>query len=150
MNNYDITLRCMNGFTLYIKGTNLIVATKRSEETFPLSKIQSFELKEPLSLSPERIIFRTAQAATADINLGFGIGASLGAEKSFFYAKSERDIAIQLRDYITGYDEKDSNKEHGKGVVSVVEEIRGLKTLVDEGILTQDEFEAKKKQLLNL
>ena len=124
MNNYDITLRCMNGFTLYIKGTNLIVATKRSEETFPLSKIQSFELKEPGALSPGRIIFRTAQAATADINLGFGIGASLGAEKSFFYAKSERDIAIQLRDYITGYDEKDSNKEHGKGVVSVVEEIR--------------------------
>ncbi|MDD4422868.1 MAG: SHOCT domain-containing protein [Eubacteriales bacterium] len=150
MYNYDITLRCMNGFTLYIKGTNLIVATKRSEETFPLSKIQSFELKEPGALSPGRIIFRTAQAATAGINLGFGIGASLGAEKSFFYAKSERDIAIQLRDYITGYDEKDSNKEHGKGVVSVVEEIRGLKTLVDEGILTQDEFEAKKKQLLNL
>ena len=35
-------------------------------------------------------------------------------------------------------------------VVSVVEEIRGLKALLDEGILTQEEFEAKKKQLLGI
>lgn len=149
MNNYDITLHCMNGFTLYIKGSNLVVATKRSEETFPISKIQSFELKEPGALSPGKIIFRTAQAATTGLNLGFGIGAALGAEKSFFFAKSEQDIAIQLRDYIAGYDES-FNREYDKKVVSVVEEIRGLKTLVDEGILTQDEFEAKKKQLLNI
>ena len=34
--------------------------------------------------------------------------------------------------------------------VSAVEEIRGLKALLDEGILTQEEFEAKKKQLLGI
>jgi hypothetical protein len=150
MDNYNITLHCMNGFTLYIKGANLIVAAKRSEETFPLSKIQSFELKEPGALSPGKVVFRTAQSATAGINLGLGIGASLGAEKSFFFTKSEREVAIQLRDYITEYEERVSNSDHRKGVVSVVEEIRGLKALVDEGILTQDEFETKKKQLLNI
>ncbi|MBB5183030.1 SHOCT domain-containing protein [Catenisphaera adipataccumulans] len=31
-----------------------------------------------------------------------------------------------------------------------VEELKQLKALLDEGILTQEEFEAKKKQLLNL
>ena len=35
-------------------------------------------------------------------------------------------------------------------VVSVVEEIRGLKGLLDDGILTQEEFDAKKRQLLGI
>ena len=35
-------------------------------------------------------------------------------------------------------------------VVSVVDEIRGLKQLLDEGILTEEEFAAKKKQLLEI
>ena len=29
MDNSDITLKCMNGFTLHIKGANLIVEAKR-------------------------------------------------------------------------------------------------------------------------
>jgi hypothetical protein len=34
--------------------------------------------------------------------------------------------------------------------VGVADEIRQLKSLLDDGILTQDEFDAKKKQLLGL
>jgi predicted Zn-dependent peptidase len=35
-------------------------------------------------------------------------------------------------------------------VVSVVDEIRGLKQLLDDGILTEEEFTKKKKQLLGV
>lgn len=151
MGDFSITLRCMNGFTLYIKGVNLIVATKRSEETFPISKIQSFVLKEPRTLSAGSIVFRTAQASTTGINIGLGIGVAIGAEKTFFFQKSELEAAKSLRDYIAGYEERSSGETiNSKAVVSVVDEIRGLKSLLDEGILTQDEFEAKKKQLLSL
>ena len=38
----------------------------------------------------------------------------------------------------------------GKYVVSVADEIRKFKELMDDGIITKEEFEAKKKQLLNL
>ena len=41
MDNSDITLKCMNGFTLHIKGANLIVEAKRKEDPYPISKIQS-------------------------------------------------------------------------------------------------------------
>ena len=42
-------------------------------------------------------------------------------------------------------------KEEAAGsVVSVVDEIRGLKQLLDEGILTEEEFAAKKKLLLGI
>lgn len=145
----DITLRCMNGFTLHIRGANLIVESKRKEETFPISKIQSFALKEPRALSPGTITFHTAQAASAGVGLGLGISAAIGAEQNFFFAKSDLDTAIRMRDYISNFDGAGAAKPEGK-VVSVVDEIRGLKNLLDEGILTQEEFDTKKRQLLGI
>ena len=59
--------------------------------------------------------------------------------------------ALQVRDYISNYSEDAKSATSGeKKVVSVVEEIRGLKELLDDGILTQEEFDAKKKQLLGI
>ncbi len=37
-----------------------------------------------------------------------------------------------------------------KGEATLAEQIRDLKALVDEGLLTQEEFDAKKRQLLNI
>ena len=149
MDNSDITLKCMNGFTLHIKGTNLIVEAKRKEDTYPISKIQSFSLKEPRAISPGSITFRTAQAASSGVSLGLGISAALGAEQNFFFTKSELNTAIQVRDYISNFGTEKTAVPEGK-IVSVVEEIRGLKGLLDDGILTQEEFDAKKRQLLGI
>lgn len=43
----------------------------------------------------------------------------------------------------------DSSKGSGSEKVSVADEIRKLKALYDEGVITQEEFEAQKKKLLN-
>lgn len=152
MDNPSVTVHCMNGFTLHACGSNLVVSTKRGDESFPISKIQSFALKEPRALSAGTITFQTGQANTTGINLGFGIGAALGAEKNFFFQKAELDAALQLRDYVTSYESRQSvsSEADGQKVVSVVDEIRGLKGLLDDGILTQEEFDAKKKQLLGI
>lgn len=147
MDNPEITLHCSNGFTLYAEKGNLIIAAKRTEEMVPISRIQSFSLKEPGAVKPGMIVFRTAQAANTGVNVGFGIGLALGAEKSFFFSRADTESALQLRDYVANYDSK---QEVAGSVVSVVDEIRGLKGLLDDGILTQEEFEAKKKLLLGL
>ena len=146
-----ITLPCSNGFTLHTDGENIIITTKKAEEVIPISRIQSFTLKEP-GLAYGKIVFTTAQAATTGINIGFGISAALGAEKTFFYSKGDLETAKQFRDIVTNYDKSTNQPDPAPvgTVVSVVEEIRGLKTLLDEGILTQEEFEAKKKQLLGI
>ena len=146
-----ITLPCSNGFTLHTDGENIVIATKKSEEVVPISRIQSFSLKEP-GLAYGKIVFTTAQAATTGINVGFGISAALGAEKTFFYSKGDLETAKQFRDAVMNYGKSVSqpNPPQAGTVVSVVEEIRGLKALLDEGILTQEEFEAKKKQLLGI
>lgn len=145
----EITLPCMNGFTVHIKDSNLVVESKRKEDVYPISKIQSFSLKEPRALSPGSITFRTAQAATSGIGLGFGVSAAIGAEQNFFFSKADLPTAIRVRDYVVNYDSNASSPAKGQ-VVSVVEEIRGLKELLDEGILTQEEFDAKKRQLLGI
>ena len=144
MNIPEVTLRCSNGFTLHTRGPNLVVEAKRTEEFFPIAKIQSFALKEPRGLGMGKITFHTAQAASAGVGLGLGVSAAIGAEKVFFFSKADLAIAIQIRDYISSYDVEKAAPE-GK-VVSVVEEIRGLKELLDDGILTSEEFDAKKRQ----
>ena len=138
-----ITLPCSNGFTLHTDGENIIIATKKTEEIIPISRVQSFSLKEP-GLAYGKIVFTTAQAATTGVNIGFGISAALGAEKTFFYSKGALGTAKQFRDVVMDYEKR------AGAPVSAVEEIRGLKALLDEGILTQEEFEAKKKQLLGI
>lgn len=79
-----IALKCMNGFTLHIKGANLIVKANRKEDTYPISKIQSFSLKEPRAITPGAITFRTAQAAAPCQFRPHVSAAALGAEQNFF------------------------------------------------------------------
>lgn len=47
-------------------------------------------------------------------------------------------------------DSKPTTYTAEKDTFDLADEIRELKDLLDEGILTQDEFDAKKKQLLNI
>ena len=97
MNIPEVTLRCSNGFTLHTRGPNLVVEAKRTEEFFPIAKIQSFALKEPRGLGMGKITFHTAQAASAGVGLGLGVSAAIGAEKVFFFSKADLAIAIQIR-----------------------------------------------------
>ena len=102
-----ITLPCSNGFTLHTDGENIIIATKKTEEIIPISRVQSFSLKEP-GLAYGKIVFTTAQAATTGVNIGFGISAALGAEKTFFYSKGALGTAKQFRDVVMDYEKRAS------------------------------------------
>lgn len=149
-----ITVKCSNGYTLRASGQTVAILHKREEETIPVSAIQSFSVKEPHGLSHGKIVFSTAKSATAGVHVGWGLGLALGAEKTFFFTDDEKENAFALRDFVNKGGEaaaaSTSPAGEGKVVVSVVEEIRGLKQLLDEGILTQAEFDAKKKQLLGI
>lgn len=146
-----ITLPCSGGVILRTDGENIIISGKKTEEVIPISVIQSFSLTKPGRVHGT-IEFTTAKAAAGGINIGFGITAALGVQKTFDYYKEDFEIAKQFRDTITNYTKSTSQSDPAPSgtVVSVVDEIRGLKALLDDGILTQDEFDAKKKQLLGI
>jgi hypothetical protein len=145
MTSNEIRVSCSNGFTLYARGANLVVATNRKEELFPILHIQSFSLKEAKGIGFGKIVFQNARAASAGIGVGFGITSAIGAEQGFFFTKHENENARKLRDYVSNYEQNSSNT----GSVSVADEIRKLKTLLDDGAISQDEFDLLKKKLIN-
>ena len=57
------------------------------------------------------------------------------------------EIALRIRDYIENYQ---ANQGTSTQALSGADEILKYKKLLDDGILTQEEFDAKKKQLLGL
>lgn len=59
------------------------------------------------------------------------------------------DIALQIKAYIEQYTEPSPSIAPG-AQISVADEISKLKRLLDDGVLTQAEFDGKKKQLLGL
>lgn len=68
----------------------------------------------------------------------------------FFYTPAKREEVFQI------VSQQISNRQNNKGNVTVVnnasnaEELKKFKDLLDSGVITQEEFDAKKKQLLGL
>lgn len=72
-----------------------------------------------------------------------------GVDKAVEWAGREDDPNAQTADYVnTTAEEVSADKT--EEVVSVAEEIRRLAELRDQGIITNEEFNAKKKQMLGI
>ena len=145
-----ITIKCSYGYELGISGKALLIKKGRKEEVVPISNIQSFSVKIPRVLSLGTITFKTAQAASGGVHIGFGFSAAAGVERNFYFSTDQEDSAIMLRDYVMSggaSNEEKTNRGNGE-IVSVADEIRKFKELLDMGAISQSEFDAKKKQLL--
>lgn len=148
---YDqIMLECLNGFTLIAKGGNLIIRTKKADETIPISSVSSFTYKQPGAITSGSVVFKVNHPNSIGLNIGLGIGLGIGSEKTFYFVKKEAPTAQRIKDYVAQYREQPKAESASASTQSVSDELRSLKALLDDGILTQEEFNAKKKQLLNL
>lgn len=145
----EILLHCKRDFTLLAKGGNLIISRFSETETIPISSVQSFVLKEPGAFSAGVITIRTAQTPSAGVCIG-AVFLSGGAERVLNFKESELEAALEIQAYVAEQKEVPAPAVPAGKVVSVAEEIRALKSLVDDGILTPDEFTAKKAQLLGI
>lgn len=148
----EILLECRGDTTLSVKDASLTISRKKESEIIPISRIQSFVLKKPGFAGVGTITIKTAQSATAGVNVGYGIFLTGGTERTLSFYETELQIALQIQDYITHYEEQMNSTKNAQGTmcIPVADEIRNLKGLLDDGILTQEEFDAKKKQLLNI
>lgn len=149
----EISLLCRGNFLLSVKGGNLSITHKKESETIPISNVQSFSLKKPGLMGIGTITIKTAQSATAGVSVGFGLLLAGGAERVLNFDSSEMQTALDIQDYISHYQSSSNatNSQRSESMcVPVADEIRKLKELLDEGILTQEEFSAKKKQLLGI
>ena len=76
-----------------------------------------------------------------------GIGAATQDENTVMFHKNENEVAKSIKDKIEQI-QMDMNKPQAVAASSPVDEIRKLKTLLDDNIITQEEFDEKKSKLL--
>ena len=124
--------------TLKIDGSSIIHTTKDSSvRVIPITNTQNLSIHPPSLLwGPHgRMSFNTA-------TWGGGGGVIL------FRSKDELPYAQNIQKYILDFQANASIPATPQ--VSVADELVKLKDLVDQGILTQEEFEHKKKVLLGM
>lgn len=147
-----ITLKGQQGKTILLDGavvkiikTHWIMATR--EKTFPIRNISSIEVKKP-GIMAGYIQFSIAGGAVRDSSFQITGGAFAAASDEnsvLFSADKEHKLALEIKEFVERF--KDAP---APPVGAVADEIRKLKELLDQGILTADEFSAKKRQLLGI
>jgi len=79
-----------------------------------------------------------------------GWEAATQDENSVWFDSSVNDSAVILKEKIEELRHKSIQSHFQGSQISVADEIKKFKQLLDEGIITKDEFDKKKKELLGL
>lgn len=151
-----ITLQGLQGKTVIVENKtvkivkrNWLFAAKR-EKTLPIRNISSVEVKKPGFLISGFIQFSISGGQSLDSSYRYTGGAYDAAkdENSVLFTGEENyKKALRIKRYIENYSETNQTVA---STYSEADEIIKYKKLLDDGIISQEEFEAKKKQLLGL
>lgn len=114
----------------------------KGEKSIPIHAITAIQFKEP-KLTTGYIQF----AYSGSTETKGGSMSAVKDENSITFIKSELKQARELVDLI---ESKRQVKNRPSTELSAADEILKYKGLLDAGVLTQDEFDAKKKQLLGV
>lgn len=109
----------------------------------------SRKIKETVSLL--EIVIRTNDFSKPQYNISFIKGYSLPKDANYRRLYDMAQEVIGVLNYISSNGEEKSNTaENNKPNVSNADKLKKYKDLLDSGVITQEEFDAKKKQLLGL
>ncbi len=149
------TLKGTNG-QLYVYENKIVISRKgviafmnhglKGSKTIPISQIKSVQVK--------------SSKLTAGY-IQFGVGGGLenvrglqqaaSDENSITFPYRYNNLVNDIKTYIENIMLKQNDTSTSSNVsISIADEIKGFKELLDMGAITQDEFDAKKKQLLGL
>lgn len=119
-------------------------------KTIPFSAIQSVQFKDAGAMVNGYIQF----AVLGGVEKRGGITNAVSDENSVVFTRKMQDGADRVRNYV---EKAILNRENAPversapaEAPSVADEIKKFKDLLDMGAITQEEFDAKKKQLLGL
>lgn len=116
-------------------------------KTIPMDSIMSVQFKESNFWAPGFIQFGILGGREAR----GGFNTAVYDENSVVFKSDNNDLAKQIKEYI---DSVIMNRHNSNGTViqqtSSAEELKKFKELLDSGVISQEEFDTKKKQLLGL
>jgi len=131
-----------------IKSAGLLSSAR--EKTIPIRQITSVEVKKPGVVYVGFIQFSIAGGVARDSTLSLTGGTFSAAQDEnsvLFTGQENYEIALKIKDYIEKYSEALSQTQSTTSV-SVADEISKLKRLLDDGVLTEAEYNKQKQQLL--
>lgn len=134
-----ITASCFtNGYLKGVTGTKNIA----------LDEIAGIEFKEPdITVGYFQLIIKGTLEARG------GVFESIYDENTVTFTRSEREMALEIKEFIENHKRnKNKPQEHvtSDAQFSVADEILKFKQLLDMGVITQEEFDKKKKELLDM
>lgn len=145
-------LPCLSPKALKCQGSNLIFIEKKKNIVVPLQNIASFSLKRPSFGTNGTITIQLQKGNDVFASVG-GFGVGLGSEMTAVFSPKYLEIAELYEKYVLTKDDTPQVSQpvpQSGEAVPTINDLRALKQLVDEGILTEEEFTAKKKQLLGI
>ena len=144
--NVMIKIEGMLKTTWTVEGPSLIILEKSKSKTIPIANIQSCNHKPPGFQGRGTIEVKIAQSPTGAISVG-GMTALFANDDIIVYKRDQADNANRLCAYISNYSAQAPNPATAS---SDADELRKFKELFEDGIISQEEFDTKKKQLLGL
>ena len=118
-----------------------------SAKTIPMDSIMSVQFKEGNMWTNGFIQF----GIMGGIEARGGVFNATQDENTVMIKAATNDNAREIKDYIEGIIlNRSKNKETVVQQVSPAEELKKFKELLDMGVISQAEFDAKKKQILGL
>jgi hypothetical protein len=152
----DMVLQGRQGKTLTV-AKDLIKIEKKGfigtrEKTILIRNITSVEVKKPGGFVGF-IQFSIAGGKARDGSYTISGGAmdAVNDENSVVFNGNDKyEIALKVKAYVEAWSASTQQDQPEPVAVSTADEIRKFKALLDEGLLTADEFAQKKKQLLGL
>lgn len=150
--DYDIrsskTIITLKGNSLKISRrgfTNRINHGNSGYKEFDITSISSVQVKKPTFFTKGFIQF-TFPGSSENKK---GLTSAITDENSVIYTKTDEDKIQEIKKYIDAIIYNVSEPQQSMAS-SAADEIKKLKELLDQDILTQEEFDAKKKQILGL
>ena len=126
---------------------NILTGGGTGGKRIAISDITSIQFKEPAGVTVGFIQF----SYPGSVDKQGGIGNALDDENSIPISEENLSLAKQAVNYI---ETQRDNLRSSKGVVvqqqSSADELKKYKELLDSGVISQEEFDAKKKQLLGI
>lgn len=119
---------------------NKITIGSSGEKAIRIDSISSVQLKAP-KLTSGYIQFTLSGNSNSQ-----GVIDAAQDENSVLFIKQELDIATMIKEKV---EQLLAAPKSNNGALSSADEIRKYKELLDDGIITQEEFEEKKEILLN-
>lgn len=115
----------------------------KGDKTIYLTQISSIQVK-PGSMITNGYIQFSLSGGNESTK---GIMKATKDENTVMFAKKDNDLVNKIKAEIEQI--KNLSQQHPKAEVSAADEIRKYKQLFDDGIISEEEFNLKKRELLN-